>query len=127
MEGGDRLRKPGFGWPPLAAVGSLQRRASCSGPNVWRRRPLSRIVWSCRVYDPRAEDFRMPFSPTALLWWGWLICALVLLFLSWLAFTLMEDDPSGCGLLLLGVLLILGAGITGVIGVVQLVKWAWSG
>jgi len=69
----------------------------------------------------------MPFSPTALPWWGWLICALVLLFLSLLAFTFVEDDPSGCGLLVLGVLLILGTLITGVIGVLQLVKWAWSG
>lgn len=70
----------------------------------------------------------MPFSPTALPWWGWLTCALVLLVLSRLAWESSDpDEAMGCGWSVLAVALLLLALLTGGVGLVQFVKWAWSG
>lgn len=67
----------------------------------------------------------MPFTPTALSWWGWLLCALALLLLSRLAWESSDEhEAAGCGA---AAFLLLLALLTGGIGLVQFVKWAWAG
>jgi hypothetical protein len=68
----------------------------------------------------------MPFSPSVLPWWAWLLCALVLLVLLCVLLTV-ATDQSGYGTPILTALLILATLLTGGIGVVQFVKWAWPG
>jgi hypothetical protein len=68
----------------------------------------------------------MPFGPSALSWWAWLLCALALLVLLCVVLTV-ATDQNGYGGPILIALLMLATLLTGGIGVVQFVKWAWSG
>jgi RsiW-degrading membrane proteinase PrsW (M82 family) len=69
----------------------------------------------------------MGIDPSALPWWGWLICALIAAIGCVIVGAFIEDDPSGCGCLivtcLLGAMAVLLAGL----GVIRFVKWAWTG
>jgi hypothetical protein len=70
----------------------------------------------------------MLISPSDLAWWGWMLvalgCAVVTSIAGWVA-----DNSEGSGRF--GWLIAIPAGLAtmlfGIIGVVRLVKWAWSG
>jgi hypothetical protein len=76
----------------------------------------------------------MPFSPSDLPWWGWLICSavtLVVAVISWSIFDRCHDDQSsatsafGYIALLVAVPAGLLALLTGVMGIILFVKWVW--
>jgi hypothetical protein len=69
----------------------------------------------------------MPFSPSDLAWWQWLLCAvgaaLSGVFFTWLA----EDKDGGWFARLIGILGFLAALLCGIIGLVRFIKWIWNG
>jgi len=69
----------------------------------------------------------MPFNPSDLPWWGWLLCAVGAGIFS--VFCYLSYDEGDGGLLVL-VGSVVGAVATlllTVIGLVRFVKWAWVG
>jgi len=75
----------------------------------------------------------MPSSLTILPWWGWLLCALALRFVSWLFSTLYEEAKySGHSSTwertserTLAAVFLFAALSCGVIGLLGLVLWVW--
>jgi hypothetical protein len=75
----------------------------------------------------------MPSSLTILPWWGWLLCALALRFLSWLFSTLHEEARYSnhsstwerTSERTLAAVFLLAALTCAVIGLVGFVLWAW--
>lgn len=76
----------------------------------------------------------MPPNLSILPWWGWLLCALVLRFVSWLFSTLYEEARySGHSSKLerasertLAAAFLITALLCGMVGLVGFVKWAWA-
>lgn len=69
----------------------------------------------------------MPFSPSDLPWWGWLLCAAGGFVGGFLAFRICENvdaDNAGRGVLVLSWI---AAAICAAIGVIRFVKWVWAG
>lgn len=71
----------------------------------------------------------MPFGPSDLPWWGWLLCAAIAGTVS--AAISARDEKSekgvGCFSLLLMLLFGVAACVTASIGVIRFVKWVWNG
>jgi hypothetical protein len=72
-------------------------------------------------------------NPSDLPWWGWLLCAGLLLFAAFISFLLgwnadaaTEWNRGHRRLLLAAVLCVAGL-LSGLLGVVRFVKWAWAG
>ena len=66
-------------------------------------------------------------DPAALPWWLWLACSLVCLVLASLFALFREDDSTGCGCLSIAVLLGIAGMLSGLLGLVRFIKWAWAG
>jgi hypothetical protein len=71
----------------------------------------------------------MPFSPSDLPWWGWLLCSLGAWVVYVIAHAFTEDVKGAGGCLAIPIALISGlAGlITGAMAVIRFVKWVWGG
>lgn len=65
-----------------------------------------------------------PISPSALPWWGWLLCAAILAVIAFFAFATAELNNSTIGILL-SLLLGIATVLSAIVGVVRLVKWIW--
>lgn len=73
------------------------------------------------------DSWPMPFSPSDLPWWGWLLCAGGAGLVCFFSATYASSEKGGC---LSGVIAFISgfAGlICGVIGIVRFVKWIWEG
>jgi hypothetical protein len=77
----------------------------------------------------------MPFSPSDLPWWGWLLSSVVTLVvavISWVIFARCHDHQSsatsalGYIALLFTVPAALVGVLTGLMGIVLFVKWVWT-
>jgi hypothetical protein len=75
----------------------------------------------------------MPFSPSGLPWWGWLLCAGVSTVVMIIAgagsktlFDETENVGTGCLVFLLAIASGLAAATSGLIGIVLFVKWVWN-
>jgi len=70
----------------------------------------------------------MPFSPSALAWWGWLLVALGCAIVTTIAGYAADSQRRQRILwLFIATLAGLATMLFGIIGVVRLVKWAWNG
>jgi hypothetical protein len=73
---------------------------------------------------PDATIPAMPFSPSDLPWWGWLLCSAV----AWIfcaIFSAVASEKSGCLAALAALASGLIGAVTGVMGVVLFIKWVW--
>lgn len=72
----------------------------------------------------------MPFNPSDIPWWGWLILAVIPGAISFGGATLIHDTTDE-STEVVGWILMIVSGIAAllsfVIGIVRLVKWAWIG
>src|SRR5580692_10113985 len=86
-------------------------------------------------HNPDATIPAMPFSPSDLPWWGWLLSSVVTLevaVISWVIFARCHDHQSsatsalGYIALLFTVPAALVGVLTGLMGIVLFVKWVWT-
>ncbi len=78
----------------------------------------------------------MPFSPSDLPWWGWLVCSVVALavtYASWIIFDRCHDDPNSAtgafgyvALIFVAIPAGLIGMLVGLMGIVLFVKWVWT-
>lgn len=75
----------------------------------------------------------MPFNPSDLPWWGWFLCSGALFFAAFVGFLLAEDAERdarpGLGFphrLFVAAFCIAGL-LSGLLGAVRFVRWAWAG
>jgi hypothetical protein len=68
----------------------------------------------------------MPFSPSDLPWWGWLLCSLVAWIVCGIAYGFSENKNGGCLAILLATVAGLGGTVTGIMGIILFVKWVWT-
>ena len=66
-----------------------------------------------------------PISPSALPWWGWLLCAAGCWIVSTIAYIYSERD--GCLPVIIAGISGLAGAICGLIGLIRFVKWVWGG
>ena len=68
----------------------------------------------------------MPFSPSDIPWWGWLLCAVMSGIVCLIAAGICEETDGKIS----GTIAVL-SGATGslvaIIGIIRFVKWVWSG
>jgi UDP-N-acetylmuramyl pentapeptide phosphotransferase/UDP-N-acetylglucosamine-1-phosphate transferase len=69
----------------------------------------------------------MPFSPSDLDWWAWLLIAAVGAILSLLVFNLRKARTFDGLFITIGGLIGIASLLCGVVGVVRFIKWAWGG
>jgi hypothetical protein len=69
----------------------------------------------------------MPFSPSDLSWWGWLLVSFGAWIVCVIAANLIESSKGGgCLATLVAVASGITGAITGVMGVILFVKWVWT-
>lgn len=69
-------------------------------------------------------------SPSFLPWWGWILAALVTFLFAYGALDLAKTSDGGrgqFGCACLSIALAVTAFLSAVVGLVQVVKWAWNG
>ena len=70
----------------------------------------------------------MPFGPSDLPWWGWLLCALgAALLTAIMAIGLLAKEENDWGGLVILVIAALATVISFLVGIIRFVKWAWVG
>ncbi len=129
---------------PVQTLHRGARRTRVHHPVYREPRPARTItrVWETQGKvnrgPPSGNESRipaMPFSPSDLPWWGWLLCSavtLVVAAISWFIFTRSHANHSsavsafGYLALLVGVPCGLAGGFTGLIGIILFVKWVWT-
>ena len=67
----------------------------------------------------------MPISPSDFEWWAWLLIAMGAAFVTWIA-NLFEEEIGG---LSISITIVSGlfAILSGAIGIIRFVRWAWNG
>ena len=67
----------------------------------------------------------MPFSPSDLSWWGWLLCSIA----AWVVciFASALTEKGGCLAGLIALMAGVAGTVTGVMGAILFVKWVWYG
>ena len=69
-------------------------------------------------------QFDFPISPSDLPWWGWLLCAAVVIIIAFRMISTFNDAPIG---FIIAMILWLVAGLLALTGIVGMVKWMGNG
>lgn len=110
---------------------NLRANVSERFSGAWDKRRGQHVCNLCGATIPA-----MPFSPSDLPWWGWLVCSVVALavtYASWIIFDRCHDDPNSAtgafGYIAL-IFVAIPAGLigflVGLMGIVLFVKWVWT-
>jgi hypothetical protein len=69
----------------------------------------------------------LPFSPSDLPWWVWLVAGVVLCVVAAVIFAVASEigEAGGCICAIIALVLSLAGGLCLIIGIVRLVKWVW--
>ena len=67
----------------------------------------------------------MPFSPSDLLWWQWLLCSVGAGIVCGIASAFVDNKDAGCLAILVAFVAGLAGFITGIMGLILFVKWVW--
>ena len=68
----------------------------------------------------------MPFSPSDLPWWGWLLCSIGAWIVCAIAAAFSDEGDGGCLAVLVAIISGLAGAITGIMGLVLFIKWVWN-
>ena len=69
----------------------------------------------------------MPINASSLSWWGWLLCSLGAFIVGGIAHVFTEDKKTGCLNILVAALAGVTGIVTGITGLILLVRSAWKG
>ena len=67
----------------------------------------------------------MPFSPSDLPWWGWLLCSFGAWIVCAIAAAFAQSKNGGCLAVLVAFISGLAGCVTGIMALILFVKWVW--